>query len=165
MTLFEITGELQELWEMLESGEYDEDMLIDTMEAVEGDFAVKAEGYVKIIKQMETDAAGMAAMAAEFTKKKQTLENGIKNLKNRLLYLMEAGNVPEVKGEHFRIKPVNNGGAKPLILTDMNPDEYPVEFQKQIIEVDKDKIRKALDAGEQLSFAHYGERGRHLSIK
>lgn len=166
MTLFEITGQLKELWEMLEAGDYDEDMLIDTMEAVEGDFEQKAESYVYIIKQMEADADAMAAMAKDFVEKKQVLENGVKRLKGRLLYMMDAANVPEIKGKAFKIKPVNNGGAKPLILADgMEPSEYPVDFQQTQIVINTKAIREALDAGEELPFAHYGERGRHLSIK
>lgn len=166
MTLFEITGQLRDLWEMLEAGEMDEETLIDTMEAVEGDFEAKAEGYAKIIKQMEADADNMEAMADEFLGKMNVLRNGADRLKNRLLYMMDAANIPEVKGKIFKIKPVNNGGVKPLVLLEsMAPEEFPEAFQQVEIKVNKKAIREALDQGEQLSFAHYGERGRHLTIK
>lgn len=38
MTIHEITGNLQALRELCETGEYDEQTLADTMEAVEGEF-------------------------------------------------------------------------------------------------------------------------------
>lgn len=166
MTLFEMTGELTQLWEMLEEGEYDEDMLIDTMEAVEGEFGEKAEKWAKVIKQMEFDAQNMKKMAEEFTRKKEVLENGVKRMKDRLLLMMEAANIPEVKGEIFTIKPRKAGGVKPLIIdTDVKAEELPFEFQKVEIKVDNSAVRAALDEGKELDFAHYGERGTYLSIK
>ena len=67
----------------------------------------------------------------------------------------------ELKAGDYTIKLQNNGGKLPLVLDDVVPDEY----YKVVYELDKDKMRKALDDGKQLKFAHYGERGKHVIIK
>ena len=57
MTLYEITGELLALQNMLE--DEDPDIVEATMESVEFDLEEKAEGYVKVIRNLEANAAAL----------------------------------------------------------------------------------------------------------
>ncbi len=41
----------------------------------------------------------------------------------------------------------------------------PERFQRVLVEPDKEAIRTALEAGEELSFAYLAERDLHLRIK
>ena len=45
-TLFDLTGNLLRLYEMMDDPDIEPDVLIDTMEAVEGEFEAKAEGKI-----------------------------------------------------------------------------------------------------------------------
>ena len=51
------------------------------------------------------------------------------------------------------------------MIMSASPDELPQEFQKVTIEANNEAIRKALDEGQELEFAQYGERGESLRIK
>jgi hypothetical protein len=54
-----------------------------------------------------------------------------------------------------------NGGKQPMEITGEVPDNY----KRIVYETDTEKIRAALEAGEELTFAHLNERGTHLMIK
>lgn len=43
--------------------------------------------------------------------------------------------------------------------------QLPEQFQRVSIEADTKAIREALEAGQQLPFAHLGDRGSSLRIK
>ncbi len=45
MNLYELTGQFLQLQQMLEDPETEADVIKDTMEAVEGEIEVKADGY------------------------------------------------------------------------------------------------------------------------
>ena len=78
----------------------------------------------------------------------------------RIKAAMEEMGVTEIEGEYNKAKIVNNGGVLPLKVD----GDVPESFTKITIEPDNDLIRKALDEGQQLDFAHFEERGTHLKI-
>ena len=47
----------------------------------------------------------------------------------------------------------------------INEQEVPDSFKKVILEIDKTKIREALESGQSFEWARIGERGTHLRIK
>ena len=54
-----------------------------------------------------------------------------------------------------------NGGKQPMEITGDVPDNY----KRVVYETDTEKIRKELEAGATLPFAHLEECGEHLRIK
>ena len=51
-TLYELTQDYQALLEMMEDTE-DAQVVIDTLEGVEGEIEIKADGYAKVMRQLE----------------------------------------------------------------------------------------------------------------
>ena len=51
-SLYELTGELMRLFEMLEDPEMDEQAVRDTMEAVEGEFDAKVDGWCRVSRSV-----------------------------------------------------------------------------------------------------------------
>jgi hypothetical protein len=88
-------------------------------------------------------------------------ENNAKRMKEALINAMDAAGVDEIPAGEYTLKIAKNGGLQPLKIDGVVPDN----FKKIIYEDDKNLIRKALNDGEELSFAHLEERGRHLNIK
>jgi hypothetical protein len=75
---------------------------------------------------------------------------------------MENAGIKEIETDMHRFKIVKNGGKLPLKIDGGVPEHF---LKKEIKESpDNDKIREALDNGEALTFAHYGDRGTHLKI-
>jgi hypothetical protein len=59
----------------------------------------------------------------------------------------------------------NNGGKLPLwIDSNINPKDLPKKYQQITVEINKNTVREALEAGKYLEFAGFSERGKHLRI-
>ena len=160
--LYELTSDLMTLQEMLE-GDIDDQCLLDTLEAVQGEYEVKLESYCKVIKNLEADMDALKAEAKRLTDKRKTLENNIDRLKKAMFDSMKATGTDKVKGTLFTVAIQRNGGKLPVIV-DVDVSELPDELVKIVESPDLDAIGKLLEQGESL-YAHFGERGESLRIK
>ena len=161
-TLFNLVGEFETLYALATSEDSeDEQVFLDTLEALRGELEVKAGGYVHVIKQLEMEANECDNVIDSFRQKKNTRANNIKRMKEALIDAMDLAGLDSIPAGEYTLKIAKNGGLQPLKID----GEVPDNFKKVIYEDDKDLIRKALNDGEELSFAHLEERGRHLNIK
>ena len=161
--LYEMVGEYLELKELLSDPEVDEQTVLDTLEAIQGEIEVKAEGYVKVIRQLEAEAKAMDEEAEFFKRKASVRKNNIKRMKDALCSALIATGHDGKEGlaaGAFTLKVQNNGGMAPLKIT----GDVPEDMQKITVEPDSEKIREYLKDHEA-DWAHFEERGRHLSIK
>lgn len=88
------------------------------------------------------------------------MDNNVKRMKQALLEAMQLMNAPEIQGQHFKLKICNNGGKQPMKIT----GEVPNNYKRVVYEDDNEKIRRELEEGKKLEFAHLEERGQHLRI-
>lgn len=159
-TLFDLKEQFRALYELAIS-DNDEQAFLDTLEALKDELEVKAGGYTHVIKQLEMEAKECDNVIANFKAKKEVRENHIKRMKEALMEAMDAAGVDSIPAGEYTLKIAKNGGLQPLKIDGDVPDNY----KKVIYEDDKDLIRKALNDGEELEFAHLEPRGRHLNIK
>lgn len=160
MTLYELKNEYLEVLNMVD--EVDIETLTGTLEAIEGEIEVKADGYVKLIKQLDAEARAFEAEAKLFEAKQKSRENLKANLIKRMYDAMNATGLTEIPNDLFTIKIQRNGGVAPLMFVEGK--DVPEEYQIIKTEANNAKIREALKNGE-LDFAYLGERGTHLVIK
>ena len=164
MNLYELTANYLALQQMIEDPEADMQMINDTMEAIEGSIEEKADGYAKVIKNMEASIAAIKAEQDRLTARKNLLELGIKTLKKNLEASMIATGKRKFKTDLFSFSIQKNGGKAPVILDVADTSELPDELVRIKEEPDMEAIRNMLDQGE-CKYAHYGERGEGLRIK
>ena len=88
-TLYKLTDDYLTLLEMAEDPDIDEQALRDTMEGIEGALEIKAEGYAKIIRMLEGDAAACDAESKRLRNKKQAIERNIDRMKKALQFAMQ----------------------------------------------------------------------------
>lgn len=163
-TLFEITNEFQALYEFAttaELGELDEQAYADTLNGLIGELEIKSAGYVAVINQLDMEQKKAEELAKAFKEKADVRKNNIKRLKDALKWAMINTGQKEITAGDFIIKLQNNGGKAPLKITGAVPDN----FKRIIYEDDTELIRKRLEEGEELDFAHLEERGKHIVIK
>jgi hypothetical protein len=159
-TLFEITDEFKELYELGADPDVDSEVWEDTLEALTGELEVKGTGYVNVIKQLEMEAKQAAEISKMFANKQKVRENHIKQMKDALKLAMEKIGTDEIDAGIFKIKLQTNGGVQPLVID----GDIPQNMQKITISPDNDKIRQFLK-NNSCEWAHLEERGKHIVIK
>lgn len=166
-TLYDIIGDLLLLQDMLEDS-VDDQVLIDTLEGVQGEYEVKLESYCKVIKNLEADMEALKNEAKRLTDKRKLLENNIDRLKKAMFDSMKATGTAKVKGQLFNVSIQKNGGKIPVNydkddkhITDHLPDNLVIVTETPAL----DAIRELLEAGKVVEGFTLGERGESLRIK
>ena len=159
--LYELTNNYETVLNMLYDEDADEQMILDTLESIEGDIEDKADNYAKIIKELEAKKDARNAEAKRLTDSAKVFENRIKALKSNLYNSMKAIGKSKFSTNLFSFNIAKNGGKQSLTID----GEVPEEYTKTIVENDTDKIRQALEDGKNLTFAHLEPRGESLRIK
>lgn len=165
MNLYELTGQFLVLQQMLEDPDAETDVINDTLEAVEGEIEIKADGYAKMIRNMEANIAGIDAELERLTMKKNLLKSGVKHLKSNLQESMIAIGKKKFKTDLFSFAIQKNGGKAPVIMDVKDTAELPDELVRIKEEPDLDAIRQLIEKEGSCKYAHLGERGESLRIK
>lgn len=125
----------------------------------------KLDNYAALIRELELRAEVRKAEARRLAERAKQDAEQAAFLKERLRQHFIQHNIQSIETERFRISHARNGGLLPLIL-DVNPEELPEPYRVTEVrhKANIDAIRAALDAGETLTFARYGERGSSIRI-
>ena len=95
------------VYDMIDEG-IDEQMILDTLEAIEGDIEVKAEGYAKLIKTIEAEVAMFKLEESRLAERRKARETKVKTLKNNLQEAMEQVGKPKFDSGTFGFNIQNN---------------------------------------------------------
>jgi sugar-specific transcriptional regulator TrmB len=163
-TLYQLTDDYMELLLMAEDPDTDPQAFADTLEGIEGAIEDKADGYAKVIRNLEADAAACDAESKRLRNKKQTIENNIKRMKSALQFAMQMTGKTKFKTALFtfgiRKNPVS------VVIDAANVRDFPEQY---IIEsepiLDKRALKDALKAGEDMTGLCHLEQSESLSIR
>lgn len=163
-SLYELTSDLQALMDFGYSEE-DEQTFMDTLEGIMGGIQDKADGYCAVITQLDSNVNMIKAEEERLAARRTVIENNISHMKEALkhtLEVMEAGGIkkPTIKTDLHTIRLAGNGGLQPMTIDE---EKVPENYKIISYETDKQKIRKELEAGKKLPFAHLEPRGRHIT--
>ena len=162
-TLYELTNDWMMLMEMAEDPDIEEDVFIDTLEGIEGEIEVKADGYAKVIWQLEHDAEACAAEAKRFTEKKRFIENKIDRMKKSLQSAMELTGKTKFKTKLFSFNVQNNPAS---VVVEADIKDIPERYLKPVDPtVDKKLLKEDLKAGVDLGGVAHLVQTRGLRIK
>lgn len=147
MTIYELTEQAAQLYALLESGEIDEEVFNDTLDAMGAEEKLKNCCY--IIKQLEADAKTLKEEKEKLDAKQKTAENGAKRLRAKVLEFMNITNTKKTKVDIFTLNVVE---TKSVNITDES--KIPAIFLiEQPPKIDKTAIKKALAEGEVVTGA------------
>ena len=149
MTLYEMSNAAKQLYELLESGEIDEQVLLDTMESIGA--SEKLQDYVYVLKSFEAEASMIDAEMSRLKENKRILENRMEYLKGKMIEFMQASGQKTANAGTFKLTvresqscEIEDASQIPLLYM----REIPAKF-----EPDKVAIKKALKDGERISGA------------
>ena len=141
-TLYELTAQANELYELLQNEEIDEQVFKDTLEAIGTE--EKIEGYCQVIKELQGDYDKYKAETDRLTARMKTAKNGIDRMKESLLSFLKASGQTKVKAGTFA---VSIGTSKQTNILDERL--IPTEFRApQPDKIDKTAIKKAIESGQ-----------------
>ena len=162
MKLYEISAEyktaLDHLQSLVDSGDIDEQTMIDTLDGLDGDMREKCINTAAVFKNYEADIKAMKEAEANIAQRRKSLESQINWLKNYLKTNMERTEITEISSPYFAIKIKK---CPPSVVVD---GEVPDDFMKIVKNPDKAAIKQAIKDGEDIDFAHL-EQGTRLEIK
>lgn len=163
-TLFDLVGEYKALYALLtDTDEESRQVVEDTLEAVKGEIEVKASGYVAIMNQLAMEEEACKKQRDEWDARYKARKNGRERLKKHFLDGMLILGLNEINANGVTVKVANAGGVLPIVYDASKT--VPEKYTKVTIETDGKLVREALDRGEKLDFAHFGERGKVLKVK
>ena len=164
MTLYQLTSEYMDLLAMLEDPEIDEEVIADTLEGLTGEIEVKADGYARVIRQMDADAKAIKTEEDRLYNRRKSLENRITYLKNRLQYAMELTGSTKIKTELFNIGIQKNAAS--VVMDEQYIENIPSEYLiQQDPKIDKQKIKDDIKAGKDLTGIAHLEQTESLRIR
>ena len=163
--LFELTKDFLVAKEMLYDEEKDTETVLNTLDCIDCMIEEKADGYAKILQYIYGDISTVDNEIKRLTKIKKMLENRSKDLKEHLKQCMEVTGKTKFKTALYSFSIQKNGSVNPLKI-DADVKDIPQEYLiPQPPKPDTNAIRKALEEGEVLPFAHLEERGTSLRIR
>ena len=160
MNLYELTAVYQRLQNEIEAGEDLEGIL----EVIGDELEAKADGYARVIRNMEGNIEAIKAEQKRLSDKKALLEKGIERLKQNLFESMKATGKEKFKTELFSFSIQKNGGALPVVV-DVSTDKLPDDLVQITEKPDLKAIAKYIEETGDVTYAHFGERGESLRIK
>ena len=160
-TLYKLSGDYQYLLSLLQDDEADEQMIIDTLDGIEGLIEHKLEAYSIIISELQSRVDFFKKEEVRIFNRRRAIANNIDRMKDRMFEALRAVGLKKMETDHFTVSIQKNGGKQPLDIHGDVPEDYMTYVPK----VDNEAIREALEAGEELDFATLQERGESLRIR
>ena len=162
-TLYSLSAEYNALLELALSDDIDDEKAFaDTLEGLTGCIEAKMDDYAVVMTHLSGRSDLIDKEINRLQAMKQTIDNHQKRMKAHLLRVMtDTLHETKIKTDLHTFTVCRNGGKQPMEITGEVPDNY----KRIVYETDTEKIRAALESGEELTFAHLNERGTHLMIK
>ena len=162
-TLYELTSDYLELLNLLEDPDGDPQAIEDTLEGLDYEIELKADGYAKIIAQLDADASAVDAETKRLQTRKKRMRNSRDRLKKALAGAMIATGKRKIKTELFSFS-IRKTPARGVIDEQYEnlPEKYLIPQDPKI---DRDKIKDDIKAGKDLSGIAHLEQDETVSIR
>lgn len=142
-TLYELNDMYRNIQFLIESGEYTEEELKFALDSVNGEISEKLEGYAMVVKNLESDIAGLKAEEKRLADRRKSLEEGVKRMKEAMQDTLLLTGEKRVKTSKFTISL-----RKSTSVEVENEDLIPHEFVKITKTISKSELAKRLKETE-----------------
>ena len=159
MTLYEMTAAQKELYELMTSGEIDEEVYADTMEGI--GIAEKIEGYCVVENELSGDLQKIESEIERLNEKKKSIENNIKRLRARLGDCLLSMDTTKYSAGTYT---VYRRETEQIIIDDLQ--KIPAEFLKTRVSETPNKtlIKERIKEGKEVSGVHL-QTNQSITIK
>jgi len=153
LSLYELSSTYLEALDNLTDPELDLpiEAVNDTLEALGDEMETKAINVTKFMRNMEATAKAIKEAEAEMARRRKSLENRIKWMKDYLKGSMEHTGITKIECPYFKLSIQKNPAS--VVINDEKA--IPDQFKEQVIswKIDKTAIKNALKTGETVTGA------------
>lgn len=142
-TLYELNDMYRNIQFLIESGEYTEEELKFAIDSVNGEISEKLECYAMVVKNLESDIAGLKAEEKRLADRRKSLEEGVKRMKEAMQDTLLLTGEKRIKTQKFTISL-----RKSSSVEIENEDLIPEEFVKITKTISKSELAKSLKETE-----------------
>ena len=161
--IYELTADIQLLWNLMENGEIDDDTLIDAMQNSQEELSIKLEHYCMFIKNMEADAKAFKEEEQRLAARRKTLENTIESAKKAMQYAMDVAGEKKVKGKLFSISLQNNPAS--VVLDEQYMENIPEKYLIHKTDINKRLMAEDIKNGVDLEGLAHLEQSEGIRIR
>ena len=129
----------------------------------DGDLEAKLDAYCGVIGNLEAVAKARHEEGQRLAALAAVDSNAAKRMRETLIKIFDLLGMTKRESPRYKVGVRGNGGKAPMDIPDAAM--VPPEWMIPRLEINRDKIRAALEAGELLEFAELQPRGRHISIR
>ena len=126
---------------------------------IKGEIGEKLEGYAMVLKNIESDIAGIKAEEKRLADRRKSMESNIARIKENV-----ADTLLTVEGNRVKTEKFTFSFRKSTSVQIENDDAIPPQFIKVEKTISRSELAKALKAGEQIEGAQLIE-NQSLSIR
>jgi hypothetical protein len=159
-TLYELTENMLKLQQLFDDEEIDEQTFQNTMECLQMDIEEKADGYARVIRNMESVAAAIEAEQKRLRTRKEKIEKRIEAMKENLKYSLQILGIKKIQTDLFTVSIALN---PPKVVID-DESKIPKDYIYMEPKIDRTAIKTALQSGIEVPACRL-ERGESLRIK
>ena len=162
-TLYDLGDAFNGVMDLVLDETMDLTVLEECLQTIEADITVKCENGIGLIRSLENLRDGMKTEAQRLTERQRVIDNRIRSIKEWYQRNLDAMGKSKVETLRGTMAVQNNPPS--LKVTDER--KIPICYLTLVparYEVDKDAVKTALKAGEEVPGAHL-EQGRSLRIR
>ena len=146
-TLYELSENARELYELLQADEIDEETFHDTLEGLGAE--EKLASYCQVIGQLKADAAMFAEEEARLAARKKAAERSVDRMKQAVLLYLDATKQDSAKAGTYKVRR-SFSEAVEVLDEDAIPSDY---FEAVSPRLSKSKIKAAIKSGVEVAGA------------
>lgn len=162
-TLYDLGDAFNGVMDLVLDETMDLTVLEECLQSIEADIAVKCERGIELIRSLENLRDGMKAEAKRLTERQKIIDNRIRSIKDWYQRNLDAMGKSKVETMRGTMGVQNNSPSLKITDEDQIPFCY-LDLIPARYEVNKDAVKAALKAGEDVPGAHL-EQGRSLRIR
>jgi hypothetical protein len=160
-TMYELTNDYLAVLDMATDPEIPSEVIVDTLEGIEGEIEIKAENIAKVIKELDGVVVNLKSEEIRLHDRRNVIENRVKALKETLYNAMKITGKEKFKTDLFSFN-IQKNPAKLVIDDEAKiPCQYLIE---QPPKIDTSAIKDLLKNNNAVDYAHL-EQGESLRIK
>ena len=160
MKLYELSNQMRGLQALMDDPETELD-LADTLDALEGDLQVKAEGLLSYVSNLGSDVEAINTEIKRLTVRKKVITNKQDSLREYLRHNMDIGGIDKITCPLFTI--TLRKATQAVQVADM--DALPEKYRRITVSADKAAIKSDLKAGKEIPGCSMVDGKRGLLIK